>query len=214
MRTKIIALLLVACFSLVACGVTEISSGADDLTSDIGTEQLLENSQNESDKQDYTETDTEYNTLSSYDEQRIYREHIMKANETIRKICAEMADKNWERITCFHYIPEDFCEHEGYKVDFQNFRDLYIESTENPENYYYSIIGSIPGRGGIVSQEPLLVVLILSFDEENPHGSIRRVFYNSVSGFTYTECWTHQDGNVICDAYDALLWDEIYAPMV
>lgn len=214
MRTKIIALLLVACFSLVACGVTEISSGADDLTSDIGTEQLLENSQNESDKQDYTETDTEYNTLSSYDEQRIYREHIMKANETIRKICAEMADKNWERITCFHYIPEDFCEYEGYKVDFQNFRDLYIESTENPENYYYSIIGSIPGRGGIVSQEPLLVVLILSFDEENPHGSIRRVFYNSVSGFTYTECWTHPDGNVICDAYDALLWDEIYAPMV
>ncbi len=124
-----------------------------------------------------------------------------------------MADKNWERITCFHNIPKDFCEYEGYKIDFQDFRDLYIESTENPEAYYYSIIGSIPGRGEAVSQDPLLVILILSFDEETPDGSICRVFYNSVSGFAYTAPWTHPDGNVICGAYDALLWDEIYAPM-
>lgn len=213
MRTTIIALLLVVSFSMVSCGVTEISSGADNLTSDIGTEQPAENSQNESDQQDYTKTDTEYHAISSDDEQGIYREHIKKANETIRKICAEMADKNWERITCFHYIPEDFCEYEDYKIDFQDFRDLYIESTENPEAYYYTIIGSIPGRGGVVSQTPLLVVLILSFDEENSEGKISRVFYNTISGFTYTASWTHPDGNVICDAYDALLWNEIYAPM-
>lgn len=213
MRTKIIALLLVVGFSLVACGVTEISSGADDLASDIGIEQLAENSQDESAQQEHTETDTDTDTESSYDEQKKYREHIKKANETIRKICAEMADKNWERITCFHYIPEDFCEYEGYKVDFQDFRDLYIESAENPEAYYYTIIGSIPGRGGAVSRTPLLVVLILSFDEENPEGKISRVYYNTISGFSYEEPWINPAGNVICDAYDALLWDEIYAPM-
>lgn len=214
MRTKITVLLLMATFSLVACGVTEISSGADDLTSDISTEQISENSQNKSVQQDYEEIDTtEYHDQISSDDQTTYREHIKNANVTIREICAEMAEKNWERITCFHYVPEDCCEYDEYKIDFQDFRDLYIESSENSEDYYYTIIGSVPGRGGKMSQTPLLVVAIISFDKENPNGVIRSVLYNTESGFAYTESWQHPDGNVICDAYDALLWDEIYAPM-
>ena len=49
MRTKIIVLLLVAAFSLVACGITENSHETNsDLTDDISTEQPSENSQNDS----------------------------------------------------------------------------------------------------------------------------------------------------------------------
>lgn len=217
MRTKIIVLLLVAAFSLVACGITENSHETNsDLTDDISTEQPSENSQNDSVQNIQSETftdalKTESGSESTSDEQRIYREHIKKANIKIRKICAEMADKNWEKITCFHYVPEDFCEYEGFKIDFQDFRDLYIESSENPEDYYYTIIGSIPGRGGKISQTPLLVVAIISFDQETSDGVIRSVLYNTESGFAYTESWQHPDGNVICDAYDADLWSAMYS---
>ena len=219
MKTKITVLLLIAAFSLASCDITEISTETDSgLTTDANYEQTSQNPQNKSAQKNQTEASTDIvktksNDSTISDDPRAYQEHIRKANVTIRKISAEMAEKNWERITCFHYVPKDYCEYEEYKIDFQDFRDLYIESSENPGDYYYTIIGSIPGRGGKFSQEPLLVVSIVSFDEENPDGVIRSILYNTVSGFTYEEPWKHPDGNVICDAYNALLWDGIYSPM-
>ena len=82
MRTKIIVLLLVAAFSLVACGITENSHETNsDLTDDISTEQPSENSQNDSVQNIQSETftdalKTESGSESTSDEQRIYREHI------------------------------------------------------------------------------------------------------------------------------------------
>ncbi len=214
MKARILLAILILSLVLVSCGMERPHI---DNTQDTNHE-IPENVQSESkslilpkNTSDILDTETDF--AKSMEELVIYQEHIKKANSTIRKICAEMAENNWERITCFHFVPEEFCEYEGRKIDFQDFRDLYYESTENPEDHYYSIVGSIPGRGGIVSQEPLLVVLILSFNEEYPDGAIRRVLYNTESGFTSTAPWVHPDGNVICDAYDALLWDEIYAAL-
>ena len=107
------------------------------------------------------------------------------------RIVSEMADKNWGNIKVFKGVPERYCDLFEHDL-----------TAEEKEIYLYSIVGYVD----MCTPEPIDMIVVLAFSENNPYGEVIHIEYEPVF-----RGWEPEEENVIYDAFDTKIWSLQYS---